>query len=307
MKKNQQDQVYIVQFLHPGGEHRPTKTQRKNGSQPYEWNFSDHKRKFMKVKGQYIDQNNKLQNTDELYFWGEWEPWSNVHPIDTHNQSAVFPEFIHEPIFYKDSKKDPKFFNGKKNQHRQNTDPFVFADQFLYGLCQQNRKTGPTKLQYLAPGSIILFGSCKQKNYFALDTVFVISEKRKYSPKSFNNDLSYIPQNYDRIMGFDDWPLPDCTLNLVEYKGASFNTPYEAYKEKMYSFVPCKVAGDGANGFERVKLTNKDLSFISDRLNQSFKVTKSTIADNIDFWKTIREIIHQKKCYEGVRMYYPTV
>lgn len=304
MKNNDMNNVCVVQFLHPGGEHRPTKRQLKNGIQPFEWNFSNHKRKFMKVEGQYIDQSNKLQSADDLYFWGEWEPWSNVHPISTQNQSADSPHFIHEPIYYKDPTKYPEYLNGKRSQHRQNTDPFVFADQFLYGLCQQNRKTGPTILQYLAPGSIILFGSCKQKSYFALDTVFVISERETYGPMSYYKDLGgNIPQHYDKIMGFNDWPKPDKSQKLVSYKGASFNKQYK----EMYSFVPCKVGVGGMNGFERVKLTQRELPCISDKLTQSFKVTPSSISKNIEIWEKIREVVREQGCLEGVRMFYSEV
>ena len=304
MNNNDMNNVCVVQFLHPGGEHRPTKKQLKNGIQPFGWNFSDHKRKFMKVKGQYyIDQNNKSQDTDELYFWGEWEPWSNVQPVLTQNSQGDYPCYIHEPLYYRDSAKYPQPY-GNETKHRQNTDPFVFADQFLYSLCQQNRKTGSTILQSLSEGSIILFGSCKFKSYFALDTVFVISERKTYSPMSYYKDLvGNIPQHYDKIMGFNDWPEPDKSQKLVSYKGASFNKQYK----EMYSFVPCKVGVGGMNGFERVKLTQRELPCISDKLTQSFKVTPSSISKNIEIWEKIREVVREQGCLEGVRIFYSEV
>ena len=52
----------IVQFFHPGGEHSPdlySKTYKK-------WNNNDHKRKYIKSKGNYIENNVKKEG--ELLF-----------------------------------------------------------------------------------------------------------------------------------------------------------------------------------------------------------------------------------------------
>jgi hypothetical protein len=53
----------------------------------------------------------------------------------------------------------------------QNTDPFVFGDQFHYTGCLQHTKRGATQLRYLDRGSVILFGSCREKRDFVVDTV----------------------------------------------------------------------------------------------------------------------------------------
>ena len=47
---------------------------------------------------------------------------------------------------------------------RQNTDPFVFGERFHYTGCLRHTRRGPTQLRYLAPGSLVLFGSCRDKS-----------------------------------------------------------------------------------------------------------------------------------------------
>ena len=61
----------------------------------------------------------------------------------------------------------------------QNTDPFVFGESFLYTCCQQFKNNRPTQLRYLAPGSVILFGS-HRGGRFLLDTVFVTRRSRDH-------------------------------------------------------------------------------------------------------------------------------
>ena len=60
------DQLCFVQFLHPGGEHRPPP----GGVMP--WNEGAHQRKFMRAPGSATDGRDTTD--DELIFWGEWEP-----------------------------------------------------------------------------------------------------------------------------------------------------------------------------------------------------------------------------------------
>lgn len=90
--------IKIVQFIHPGGEHRPLKRDIKAGKSIYPWNYGGHHRKFMKVDGVYVDANEERQS-DELYFWGEWEPWSKVTPIVPANHTGDHPWYLHEPFY----------------------------------------------------------------------------------------------------------------------------------------------------------------------------------------------------------------
>ena len=67
----------VVQFIHPGGEHGQDVAGHKR------WNTSDHdhRRKFLCVPGEYVDAPDAPPLKDELVFWGEWEPESEVEPV----------------------------------------------------------------------------------------------------------------------------------------------------------------------------------------------------------------------------------
>ncbi len=141
----------FVQFLHPGTEHTPNKN-----DNFISWNTKEHKRKFIKNPGQYLE-NNCPKNSD-LVFWGEWEPQSEV--LQRFNpRNSTYPKYLYQPYY--------SIPLNKKGL--QNTDPFIFGDQFHYVCCQQVKKS----LRTLDRGSVILFGSCLNKQ-FVLDTVFVV-------------------------------------------------------------------------------------------------------------------------------------
>ena len=98
-------------------------------------------------------------------FWGEWEPQSRV--MRTYSDPVPGgPLFLFEPYY--------ALPTTWPSRGPQNTDPFVFGDQFHYTGCLQHTKRGATQLRYLDRGSIILFGSCREKRHFVIDTVFVV-------------------------------------------------------------------------------------------------------------------------------------
>lgn len=295
----------IVQFTHPGGEANPTNKEIRNGIK--EWNYGSHKRKFMKARGQYVVDVDTLSSKEDLLFWGEWEPTSKIQSLKCSKGAGVLPQYVHEPFLQKNSNNIlilPTPFKGTKL--RQNTDPFIFGDYFLYSCCKQrkkSKKTGTstfTQLGRLAKGSIILFGSTiSAKNggpYFVLDTVFVVSECKKYNPHQYKNHLrGFVPSNYGEIMGFDHWKSND---ELICYKGATFKDPVDG----MYSFVPCKQATE-TTGFPRVILTQEDLDFISENLNAAPKYTDIG-EDSKKIWDEIYNILKRKGYKIGVNFDY---
>ena len=304
--------VYIVQFAHPGGEH--TMCRREVKTSIKEWNYGNHRRKFLKALGQYVMKDGSLSSQIELVFWGEWEPTSTFSKVCTTTGTGVQPNFIHEPFLSKGSsglilpplKVKVISVKGMKVTHiRQNTDPFVFGDHFLYSCCKQRKKnpkskiTAFTKMGKLAKGSIILFGSTISKKYggpyFVLDTVFVVGDYKNYNTKTCQTDLSgYVPSDYIDIMGFTKW-LPS---DYVCYKGASVGNPFEG----MFSFVPCKPYNSHNIGFPRVKLTSKDITFISDNLNAAPRFEDKYNTKNI--WDKICEIVRQQGFKLGVNFKY---
>src|SRR5262245_14107376 len=173
-----QSKLCFVQFIHPGGEHRPDSGALKR------WNRESHKRKFLRNPGRYVTYGNIQEG--HVAFWGEWEPESRVvkeifHPI------PKGPRYIYEPFYLV-----PASYRGL-----QNTDPFVFGERFYYTGCQQRTRNGPTQLRYLSRGSVILFGSCLDKSKFVLDTLFVVDGWVDHNEKNYKDVLgSKVSQAY---------------------------------------------------------------------------------------------------------------
>jgi hypothetical protein len=148
------------------------------------------------------------------------------------------PRFLHEPCWqYPD-------FSG----FRQNTDPWVFGDAFLYSNCKQPSQRG---LQHLAPRSMIVFGSTQgvgstEGERFVLDTVFVVGEVLgSYSP--IDADLP-VPEAF-RVCTIDalaSGKVEDATASFTLYRGA---TPADGLG--TFSFVPCLRATADSPAFPR--------------------------------------------------------
>lgn len=218
--KSKNKSIKVVQFLHSGKEYKLSEAE-KEAKRKF-WNCEPkHQRKFLHTTGVYIKDGKETKEND-IYFWGEWEPESKVTSIFKKPIEGAKPHFTNEPVVKIQSGHVVVPIN--KNAHPVNTDPFVFGDKgFYYSCCmQRNKKGNITQMQYLKPGSIILFGSNinhyrksnsninqekEPKPYFALDTVFVVGEDMKtYSIDSYSEDLkSFPPEHYCEIMNFKGW------------------------------------------------------------------------------------------------------
>ena len=59
----------VVQFAHPGGEHKPSDGPSGNY---IDWNTGDHLRKFIETDGTWLDGSN-IKRNGKLWFWTEWK------------------------------------------------------------------------------------------------------------------------------------------------------------------------------------------------------------------------------------------
>jgi len=152
--------IKVVQFLHSGKEYKLSETEKE--AKRKSWNRDIiHRRKFLHAKGAYIKDGTETKEND-IYFWGEWEPESIVTSIFKKPIEGAKPHFINEPVVKIQSGHVVVPINKEdKDAHPVNTDPFLFGDKgFFYSCCmQRNKKGNKTQMQYLEPGSIILFGS----------------------------------------------------------------------------------------------------------------------------------------------------
>lgn len=336
----------FIQFLHPGEEHEPE-------TQSYiDWNYLEHKRKFIKIQGEYISDyySQSQKKTDELNLWCEWEPQSTVIKNFNGSNSKFLPKYLFNPYFdlsadltkhigYSFSKKTIKLLQSqgvpdiilrslanilidircydivndtpknltklimeqaikshldspgsfsaykdkilnasKKYFNRQNTDPFIFGENFNFFICRQRTVNGFTKLTELKSGDVVLFGTNKNNCDFVLDTVFVVSDKPPitYLPSNFTyivkGNISEEYCNISFVSAFSKFLKKQTTYQSNQgfklYFGATYDNPING----MFSFAPVKLHENiVSQGFERPVITIKN--HISDGLNTNFFAT----------------------------------
>ncbi len=276
----------IVQFIHPGPEHT-----KKTG---VEWNYRiGHRRKFVQITGKSIDKRSNLQS-GKIDFWCEWEAHSKI--IRSANQKAHLPGILFEP-----------YLDLSYTEARDNTDPFVFGDQFYYCVCKQSYKT----MKELENGSLIVFGSCID-NEFCIDTVFIVKSYTEYSRKKYEFLLEKTNSQYFHASikplfdkgGTDEAKYEEiisentCEVSFDSsekcYNAAGENN-FRSYEGLMYSdskeifsFVPCNDSSI-TEGFERPSLKGLD-EFFNPKLQQSLKIAKNVSTERIkEVWEEIRK------------------
>ena len=283
---DQNNQLLFVQFLHPGGEHTPDR----NNQQHINWNQDAHQRKFIQNPGTYLEKDH--QKNSDLIFWGEWEPQSDVlEKLKSERKGE--PKYLYQPYFS----------IPQHNQFLQNTDPFIFGDNFYYVCCQQATKLGFTQLRFLKSGSVILFGSCLN-NKFILDTVFVVD--RYYEIESLKQISQYVSDTYvdvtlRHILSCVSSNPNNCidNQNFRLYVGATFDNP----KNEMFSFFPCLPYSAKTNkGFARpiIEIPN----VISNSLNQKYKLTRDRNIQQL--WRQVKNQVEQANLKLGVHTELPS-
>lgn len=223
-----EDRRCFVQFSHPGPEHEPDRYGKKA------WSKSNvgHRRKFMSLRGEWIDQGG-VKRTGDLYAWGEWEPESElVRELQQPGGDAQYPRYLWYPYYVP---RDDDY------EGLHNTDPFIFGERFLYSNCGQGSKQG---LLHLGDGSIIAFGSGRKiggVRQWTLDTVLVVKDSVQYSPPAMLlGQGECLPEAFSVATGgllTDPGRL---------YRGATPDGPVDG----MFSFFPAIPAG-GNSGFPR--------------------------------------------------------
>jgi len=236
----------IVQFFHPWLEHCYDYDIDK---EKYYKNWHtvniNHKRKFTINEGSYIEKD--IRKEGKLLFWGEWEPPSYVEKIDAQTNCSHYsknPEYLHTPVL-------PNLDKIKEYQEAhcyQNTDPFVFGNNFIYAIClQKNEKF--RDLRKLEKGSLILFGSRDELGYrFVIDTVFIVKEIIPYFSLDDikNKNLGLYPEIITKMILNKEMKVDD-PEGLTLYIGAT----YDNKENGMFSFVPAKTYNNEKEGFPR--------------------------------------------------------
>ncbi len=266
-----ENKLSFVQFIHPGSEHIPDKGRFKG------WNKGPQKQVFLKQAGRYLlpDQNTTAEG--ELLFWANWEPDAEV------KQQFAKPLPGSPSTIY-----SPHYALPNTYQGFQATDPFIFGHQFHYLANQQAVKTGLTPMRYLERGSVILFGSCRNKR-FILDTVFVTNHWISHNKRNYKEVLRRkISTTYAKTALLPFYQN-DSGADLRLYCGATFDKPLHG----MYSFFPCALSGEKPMGFARPTIKIRDV--INDNLLQGRKMNPQTSLDAVkSLWdEVVKQVTDQ--------------
>lgn len=276
----------FVQFIHPGGEHRPDVGRFKG------WNRASHRRKFLKSSGGYL-LDGKTED-GEIVFWGEWEPESEVIR-EIYAPLPHGPRYVYRPYYV-----TPRSYEGL-----QNTGPFVFGRQFYYTGCQQRTKNGPTQLRYLARGSVILFGSCIGKSEFVLDTVFVVDDWIEHSRRDYRERLAEVPEAYKDVT-VSPWyqePFSDMKGCVRAHPAESWRLYFGATQERplggMYSYFPCLPYEEEGKGFARPRIRLEGI--ITDNLPQGKKLNPQPSLNGVKrLWDDVAAQVRDQALALGV-------
>lgn len=184
------------------------------------WNKGEHRRKFIKRHGRYLD-GDALKEGD-IYFWGEYEP-----PTICKIVSTSAPQAIHEYLCpVRNTVVPPKI---------QNSDPYVFGEHFKNICCKRGRR------KYY-PGDVLLFGKIENgdspKPYMKLDTVMVVKEEVDVDYQL--NMTQYFKASIEPIIKA---PKKRDTF----YRGKNYATD-----NQHFSFVPCVL--DNPHNLQNVTL-----------------------------------------------------
>lgn len=279
--KQGSDERYVIQFPHPGREHRPDFSGHKTAT----LSNDGHGRLFVEQPGEFVSDLDQREATpDSLRFWCEWEcEATRIETLPPGTQDGT-PRSVFEPLIRR-----RKNWSGLAN-----TDPCVFGRAFRYCVCKM---TGT--MLALAPGSVILFGS-KRKDRFVLDTVFVVAGHVPYGASSWRT-LDVEPQYRDVSLA----PLffgSDCAeddLRLRLYEGATLENTVGG----MFSFFPCKRAAD-SEGFARPMINLQ--GFVNPKLGMGLKIGKPVSLESAQqSWRAVANQVLEDGLDLGLRADFP--
>jgi hypothetical protein len=260
------DRRCFVQFIHPGGEHWPDEGDHKR------WNRDQHRRKFLTSRGRYIADGALCEG--DVEFWGEWEPESTVAKRYSERVEDG-PHFLFDPYYVRHADR----------AWRQNTDPFTFGAQFHYTGCLQHTKLGATQLRHLAPGSVVLFGSCRDKSRFVIDTVFVVAERYvDHTRADYTSTLRAAVSDVYWTATGEPWYTGEAPTDRSHrlYFGATVEQPVNG----MFSFFPCQRYDPDGRGFARP--TIRVPGFITPHLTQGKKIARDLAPNELrELWENV--------------------
>lgn len=334
-KIGKETEYRVFQFTHPGTEHSKGE-KLEEGKFLKLWNPVEkpgesvsHRRKYLRCHGEYIDKNSEKQMSS-LDFWGEWEPDSIAKELNTDSadESEYAANYIQYPVFL-DFRNNPSANENNvtanmicrllkeqddnlKREGRaiQNTDPFVYGNCFMYSsICK------PEQTITLKPGSIILFGSTKNRQesfgkkrkvvetWYRVDTVFVIKEVIDIDEETINQYKGTI--YYKAALQFlnlsDKIKKEKEVFSHKLFFGATVDDPYDG----MYSYIPAHISSNDT--YQTMRLNAGEFPEISQGIQSRGKTVVTGNNEVKEFWERLRKYTYKQGYVPADRIDEPRV
>ena len=180
-----------------------------------------------------------------------------------------------------------------------NTDPCVFGTSFKYSICRQTPKG---IMRRLAPGSLIIFGS-RINCEFYLDTVFMVGDIA--IDYRTGNDLKAMCSKEYKNLTVDRLPAGNYTF----YRGITPNGE-KLLQEQCFSFVPARLSSMNSRS-ERCKVDLVQLNSIAQMkafnvdVWRNKKASSASAAQIISVWNEVVRQVTEQKFVLGVRFAWP--
>ena len=276
------DEIQFVQFMHPGPESEPGP----DGWKPWRPRLEPHRRTFVSNPGSFRrGLDGSRAESSQLHFWCEWECEAELIQRFLRPPTG-YPHYLFRPWF---RSKGPDDFRGLSN-----TDPFVFDGPFRYCICRQPKLK---VLRYLAPGSVIAFGS-NLREEFVIDTVFVVSNGIWYRKTDRCKSLGVTEFYYDAAIA----PVCcDADLANEQYRLYEGATP-DGLVRGMFSYFPCVPADKSENGFPRpvIRPTGPLMGLITPNHKMGIKATAISSTRAKEIWNAITTQVLEHDVFLGV-------
>lgn len=185
--------------------------------------------------------------------------------------------------------------------HRGDTDRAAVV--VLWFALLQHTRRGPTQLRFLERGSILLFGSCRERTRFVVDTIFVVDHWIDHGVADFKEKL---------LKGAVSDAYATVTIGPWYSAGISENRSHRLYfganplstVDGMYSFFPCLPAQAAPEGFARP--TIRLPGHVTPQLLQGKKMTAIGNPDQARaLWAEVVEQILSQRLNVGVNAELP--
>jgi hypothetical protein len=154
-----------------------------------------------------------------------------------------------------------------------------------------------TGMRFLAPGSVILFGSTLGGK-FVLDTVFIVGTWIDHDARNYKERLKgKVPAAYWEVTLRPWYWMAVDSLSYRLYFGATYDNPVAG----MFSFTPCIEVDESSNGFRRPPVELQGV-INAGSLQQPRMNPQASPAEAAGLWSAVRQQVLSQDLLLGVHV-----